>query len=205
MPPGAPRPQVVLVHGYLAHRIHLSLLSRRLDREGFTPLNWGYPTVFRSLTVAAERLAATFRRLDAETSDAPLHLVTHSMGGIVARAALGLFRPTRLSRWVMLATPNRGSEVARRLEPFVGRLSPPVRELSTAESGLVHSIAMPAGVDIGVIAAGHDLLVTEASTRPDAPHEHVTIHCMHSSLLVRRDAFHQIVSFLRSGRFLEAG
>lgn len=197
-----PRPLVVLVHGYLAHRVHLSLLSRRLQAENFETLNWGYPTFRRSLTVAADRLAATLDRLDAEQATTPLHLVTHSMGGIVARAALDRFQPRRLRRWVMLAPPNRGSDVARRLEPFVGGWSPPVRELSSGGTGLVHSLGMPVDVEVGVIAAGYDLLVREESTRPDVPHEHVTIPCMHSALLVRRDAVRQIVSFLRTGRFL---
>ncbi len=75
-------------------------------------------------------------------------------------------------------------------------------KLSSGSSGLVHSIGMPAGVEVGVIAAGHDLLVREESTRPDVPHEHVTIPCMHSTLLVRRDALRQVVAFLRTGRFL---
>jgi len=196
------RPLVVLVHGYLAHRVHLSLLSWRLQAENFETLNWGYPTLLRSLTVAAERLASTLDRIDSQSSSPPIHLVTHSMGGIVARAALERFRPRRLGRWVMLAPPNRGSDVARRLEPFLGGWSPPVRELSSGEGGLVHSIGMPAGVEVGVIAAGHDLLVREESTRPDVPHEHVTIPCMHSTLLVRRDALRQVVAFLRTGRFL---
>lgn len=196
------QPLVVLVHGYLAHRVHLSLLSHRLRAAGFATLNWGYPTMLRSLTVAAERLASTLHRLDAEPPSRPIHLVTHSMGGIVARAALERLRPQRLVRWVMLAPPNRGSEVARRLEPFVGGWSPPVRELSSGGNGLVHSLGMPKDVEIGVIAAGYDLLVREESTRPDVPHEHVTVPCMHSALLVRRDAARQVVAFLRTGTFL---
>jgi len=195
------RPLVVLVHGYLAHRVHLSLLSRRLQAENFATLNWGYPTVRTSLVVAAERLASTLDRLDAEPSQSPLHLVTHSMGGIVARAALERVRPRRLHRWVMLAPPNRRSDMARLLEPYFGGWSPPVRELSSGKTGLVHSLGMPTDVEVGVIAAGYDLLVREESTRPDVPHEHVTIPCMHSALLVRRDAHRQVVSFLRTGRF----
>ena len=201
MTEAGPEADVVLVHGYMAHRAFLSLLAARLRGEGFRTLNWGYPTFRRSLLVAAERLASTLRRLDAERPGTPLHLVTHSMGGIVARAALERTRPSRLGRWVMLAPPNRGSHVASLLEPMFGRMSPPVRELSSRQGGLVHAIAMPTDVDVGVIAAGYDALVSEDSTHPDGPHEHTTIPCMHSSLLVRRDAFRQIVAFLRNGRF----
>lgn len=193
--------EVVLVHGYMAHRAFLSVLASRLRGEGFRTHNWGYPTFRQSLMVAASRLAATLQRLDAEPSPLPLHLVTHSMGGIVARAALASVRPTRLSRWVMLAPPNRGSDVARLFEPVFGRFSPPLRELSSGKDGLVHAIGMPDGIEVGVIAAGYDALVSEESTHPDGPHEHTTIPCMHSGLLVRRDAFRQIVEFLRHGTF----
>jgi len=121
-----PRPLVVLVHGYLAHRVHLSLLSRRLQAENFETLNWGYPTFRRSLTVAADRLAATLDRLDAEHATTPLHLVTHSMGGIIAPAVCNLL-PGRLHGLVISATVSSFSQkseedkrtfLAERIDPL---------------------------------------------------------------------------------------
>lgn len=40
---------------------------------------------------------------------APVALVAHSMGGLVARAAMALDRHRRIARLIMLATPNHGS------------------------------------------------------------------------------------------------
>lgn len=40
---------------------------------------------------------------------APVALVAHSMGGLVARAAMALDRRRRIGRLIMLATPNQGS------------------------------------------------------------------------------------------------
>lgn len=198
---------VVLVHGYLAHRLWLSLLERRLRHQGFHTLNWGYPSLFQSLREHAARLREDLFRLDNGDDDGPggsvgaLHLVTHSMGGIVARAALEAGAPRRLRRIVMLGTPNAGSEVARRLAPFLGRLSPPIRELSNGQDGLVHAIGMPEGLEIGVLSARYDVLVSQVSARPQVPHHHVSINCSHSGLVLRKDAARHVVGFLRTGRF----
>lgn len=196
-----PRECVVLVHGFLANALMLTVLARRLRSRGYATEIWGYRNMCCSLLVHAERFAGVLRRLDAAPDVSRIHLVTHSMGCIIGRAALGIERPAKLGRFVMLAPPNRGSFVATAAAGAFGRMFRPVEELTTREDSLVNSLPMPWGVDIGVIAAGHDALVTAQSTRPDAPHDHVTVPCMHSSLLFRRDAAELAAAFLRDGRF----
>jgi hypothetical protein len=123
------------------------------------------------------------------------------MGGIIARAALERFRPQKLGRFVMLAPPNRGSFVANAAVGVLGGLFKPVAELTTGPESLVNSLGMPTGIDIGVIAASRDALVSPESTRPDVPHDHVTLPCLHSSLLFRRDAADLVAAFLATGEF----
>lgn len=199
-----PRQCVALVHGFLAHSMMLAVLAHRLRRHGYRPESWGYRNMCCSVLVHADRFAAELRTLDADPTIDTLHLVTHSMGCIVARAALDRFRPRKLGRFVMLAPPNRGSFVATATAGTLGRLFRPVVELSTAEDSLVNSLPTPQGVEIGVIAAGRDALIAPESTRPDAPHDHATVRCLHSSLLFRRDAAELVVAFLEHGRFPEA-
>jgi len=179
----------------------LALLGHRLARHGYLPRPWGYWNMFCSILVHAERFAAELARLDDDPSIDTIHLVTHSMGGIVARAALERYRPRKLGRFVMLAVPNRGSYVARAAAGALGGLVKPVAELSTAPDSLVNLLGMPEGVDVGVIAAEHDALVTTDSTHPGVVHEHVTLPCLHSSLLFRRDAADLVASFLATGAF----
>ena len=196
-----PGERVTLVHGYLANSFLFSVLGRRLRHRGFTTSTWGYWNIRCSVLVHAERFARELRALDADPRIDRLHLVTHSMGGIIARAALADFRPRKLGRFVMLAPPNRGSFVATAAASTVGRLLKPVAELSTSESSLVNSLPMPEGVEIGVIAAEHDALVAADSTRPAVPHEHVTLPTWHTGLLFRRDTAALVAGFLDSGRF----
>ena len=192
---------VALVHGYLANRFMLGLLGARLRHRGFQPRPWGYWNMRCSLLVHAERFARRLMELDADADVLTLHIVTHSMGGLVARAALDRYRPAKLGRIVMLAPPNKGSFVATRVAESVGRVLKPVAELSTVPESLANCLPMPRDVEIGVIAAEWDALVSDESTRLDVPHDHVTLPTFHSGLLFRRDAAEHVAAFLTTGRF----
>ena len=194
-------PAVALVHGYLANRFMMATLAGRLKRRGYAPTTWGYWNIACSVLVHAERFARRLEALDGDPAVDVLHLVTHSMGGIVARAALDRYRPRKLGRVVMLAPPNRGSFVAAQAAGTFGRFLKPVAELSTADDSLVNLLPMPAGLDLGVIAAEYDALVSEASTRPDAPHAFVALPTWHTGLLFSRETADLVAGFLATGAF----
>lgn len=197
----APADCVSLVHGYLANTLLFAGLARGLRRRGFLPRPWGYWNMQCSVLVHAGRFARELERLDADPGVGTLHLVTHSMGGIIARAALDRYRPRKLGRFVMLAPPNRGSFVATAAAGTIGRFLKPVAELSTAPGSLVQSLPTPDGVEIGVIAAAYDALVAEASTHPTVPHAHVTLPTWHTGLLFRGDTVDFVAGFLARGEF----
>lgn len=192
---------VVLVHGFLANKFMLSVLARRLRRYGYQTDAWGYWNMQCSLLVHAGRFARELVSLDADARVGRIHLVGHSMGCIIGRAALAEFRPSKLGRFVMLAPPNRGSFVATATAGTFGRLLRPVAELSTAADSLVNRLPMPLGVEIGVIAAEYDALVSEESTHPDTPHAHVTVSTWHTGLLFRRETPALVAGFLNTGAF----
>lgn len=194
---------VSLVHGFFANPVMMTVLGRRLDRRGYITRPWGYWNMRRSILEHAEAFSRELARVDADPAVGTIHLVTHSMGGIIARAALERFRPRKLGRFVMLAPPNHGSFVATAIAGVFGGIFKPVAELTTAPDSLVNSLSMPAGVDVGVIAASRDALVAPESTRPNVPHAHVTVACLHSSLLFRRDAADLVAAFLATGTFPE--
>jgi pimeloyl-ACP methyl ester carboxylesterase len=192
---------VALVHGYLANRFVFTLLGSRLRRRGFRPRPWGYWNMGCSLLVHADRFAGWLTRIDNDPSVTRIHLVGHSMGCIVSRAALDRYRPRKLGRFVMLAPPNRGSFVATAAAPTFGRFLRPVAELATGADSLVNLLPTPQGVEIGVIAAAYDALVAEESTHPDAPHDHVTLATWHTGLLFHRETADLVSRFLTDGHF----
>lgn len=195
------REWVVLTHGFMANRWMLAPLSARLRRRGWQTRCWGYESWRTSVSVHADDFAALLERVNDDPGVGTLHLVTHSMGCIIGRAALDRYRPPKLGRFVMLAPPNRGSFVATATAGVFGRILRPVAELTTHDGSLVNTTPQPEGVDVGVIAAGRDALVAIDATRLDVPHDHVTLPCLHSSLLFRRDAADLVVTFLETGSF----
>lgn len=199
--PEHPRECVALVHGFLANTLMLSALARRLRHRGYLTNTWGYWNMQCSILVHAERFAHQLRALDADPRIDRVHVVGHSMGGIIGRAALDRSRPAKLGRFVMLAPPNRGSFVARAAASTVGRLLRPVAELSTAPDSFVNQLPMPEGVDVGVIAAEYDALIDEESTRLDAPHAHMTLPTWHTGLLFRQETADLVAGFLETGTF----
>ena len=90
----------VLLYGYI--KLHL-----RLQRAGYDPVLWDYDWR-RGVDDSGRRLAAQLR----EDTSRDILIVAHSMGGLVARHALTLPGSMKVSRIVLLGTPNFGSLAA---------------------------------------------------------------------------------------------
>ena len=105
--------QVLLLHGMGRTPLSMLRLGRELRREGHAVDRLGY-------VPALERFAGIVRRVRdrfaAAAARGPYVVVGHSLGGLLARAALG--SPPSPFAWpahlVMLGTPNRPPRQARR-------------------------------------------------------------------------------------------
>ena len=192
---------VVLVHGFGAHASFLTRLERRLSNPDRVAKRWGY----RSLRVAIDQLASEFANVLQQLGGDPnlrcIHLVTHSMGCIIARAALQQHTPGNLGRWVMLAPPNRGAYSAATWAWPLGLLFPPVRQLSTSSDSYVNQLPEPERVEFGVISASRDWIVRERDTHLPTQQDHLILPCIHSQLLFDRQTAEQVSYFLEHGRF----
>ena len=77
---------ILLVHGLVDNRSVFTLLRRRLRRRGFgRVVSMNYSPLTADVRVAATLLAEQVEQLCDETGYERIHVVGHSLGGIVAR------------------------------------------------------------------------------------------------------------------------
>lgn len=141
------------------------------------------------------------RRLDRRPDVDNVRLVTHSMGGIVARFALLETRPEKVTQLIMLGPPNRGSRVASILSQGLGWLCKPLSQLSDTHDSFVNQLPPTENVEIGIIAALYDRVVAIDSTRLSTQKDHLVVASGHSSMLFRCDVANRVANFLQGGRF----
>ncbi len=106
------RMPILLVHGYLCNRGLWWWLRRRLRARRFAVATINLEPPLAGLDQLAARLGARIDALLAETGAEKVALVTHSMGGLAARAYLQQHGAARVARLVTLAAPHHGTTIA---------------------------------------------------------------------------------------------
>lgn len=149
-----------MLHGISRTALAMRPLERALSRAGYATLNLTYPSRRHSLADLADGLAPRVRSF-ATGLDGPLHIVTHSMGGLVARVLLARHRPERLGRVVMLAPPNAGSEIADLLHRnplYRGWFGPAGAQLVARRDEALSALLGGVDFELGVIAGTRSAL-----------------------------------------------
>jgi triacylglycerol lipase len=122
---------ILLVHGFVDNRSIFTLLRRQLRRRGFgriVALN--YSVLTGDVRAAARRLGDAVERLAAETGYDRVHVVGHSLGGLVARYyAQRMGGDARVHTLVTLGTPHAGTWTAHALPHALARQLRPSSDL----------------------------------------------------------------------------
>lgn len=215
---------VVLLHGLGRGPASMWPLERSLKREGYQVLNIGYPSQRASIGELAEKALAPVFGDGAAVSRGRVHVVTHSLGGILVRQYLRKHGvPERLGRVVMLAPPNSGSEIVDTLSGwrlYAWLNGPAGIDLGTAAAHAPAALGpLPSTVEVGVVAGAFswnplfstlipgadDGKVSVARTHVTGERDHLTLPYSHTWLMNRAETRRQVAAFLREGRFEKSG
>ncbi len=192
---------VVFIHGIAAPRFVFLYLKWFLWRHGLRSRIFGYSSVFKTIPCHADRFIETLKRLEKDRSIDQIHIVAHSMGGVVTRQALLKYRPEKLGRFLMLATPNKGSSAARKLSASIFSFSRTLRQISDEQGSYVRELEFPEEVEMGAIHASVDRVVTRESSMPVPNVPFLELYSGHNDLLIRPATARAMLQFLETGSF----
>jgi hypothetical protein len=137
--PLAARIPVLLVHGLVDNRSVFSVMHRNLRRRGFSQVfTWNYSPLLTDVARGATDLGAYIERICERTGHEQVHVVGHSLGGLIARYLVQRQNgDRRVASLVTLGTPHEGSRWAH-VAP-----TPLIRQLRPG-SPLLQELAEPA-------------------------------------------------------------
>ncbi len=197
---------VVLVHGFCGSPLDMWPIARRLRRIGYGVVNWGYQSIGTRIESRADRLAQKLLTLDGRVPT-KFHLVTHSLGGIIARAALANARFEKLGRVVMLAPPHRGSHIARKCSPYFAWLAPSLRQLSDDPDSYVNHLEnslLEHSIDFGIVESAKDRVIAKGCVHLEGCRDFAVVDGHHAILTWYRQTIRLVENFLTRGQFSPA-
>jgi len=215
----SPEHLVILLHGLGRSRRALKTLAERIAAQGLPTARLSYPSTRGTLAEHASDLNDVLAGLEGV---ARVSYVTHSMGGIVVRHALGLTddgvkRPPPV-RVVMLAPPSKGSAVARVLEDVPGFglvMGPAAQELAHISLETLPAPPCPFGIVAAIrgkpdganplIPGDDDGVVGVDETMLPGADDTLIVRGLHTFMMDDPDVADATVRFLRTGWFLPEG
>jgi pimeloyl-ACP methyl ester carboxylesterase len=207
-----PGDAVVYVHGLWLSGHEAFLLRRRIEAErGCDWHNFGYSSIWQTSADITQALAACIRGLGV----ARVHLVGHSLGGLVILRCLEQHPGLPPGRVVFLGTPAVTSAAARRVGRFrIGRAV--MGQLVAEELLRDHQRRWVGGRELGIIAGNQSVsvgrLVTDFSEENDGTvavaetllpgaTAHLILPVNHTGMLLSARVAREVGSFLAHGRF----
>jgi triacylglycerol lipase len=208
---------VILLHGMGRTSFSLGLIEEALEEQGYRVWNEGYPSLSKSVDEISGPAIESGLAYCNNKQSKKVHFVTHSLGGILVRYYLQDHQIDNLGRIVMLAPPNKGSEITDEMKNdflYQTILGPSGQVLGTDKNSLPNRLKPIVG-EIGIIAGekeGESWFLPEIPGDDDGKVavERTKLPEMKDFLLVKADhmfimrddeVIRQVVFFLDNGRF----
>ena len=208
---------VVCLHGVWMPGAVMTLVKRRLENEyQYQAHLFSYPSIRGTLDENALSLAAFIKEQEFDR----VHLVGHSLGGVVSLRMLALQPEAPVDRVVCLGSPLCGSRAASYLngtdwgDTILGKS---VTQGVVDEAATLWAPDVCASHEVGVIAGTvpvgvgqlltsfdgeNDGTVAVAETQLPGIKDHICLAVNHKGLVVSNDVIDQAAAFLKRGEFL---
>jgi len=215
----AGRACVVLLHGLGRTRFSMRRIAGAAEAAGYVIANIDYPSREKPIeALAAEVVPAALERCRAAGA-APIHFITHSMGGIVVRYYLEQHGVPALGRVVMLSPPNQGSEAADSLREDTAYRwfnGPAGQQLGTGPDGMaarLGAVNYPVGIITGNqhsffdawlsrrIPGENDGKVSVARAKVPGMTDFLVVPAANTFIMNDREVIAQALHFLGRGKF----
>ena len=197
---------VVLIHGWALRASSMQDLANGLAERGFDTYSYDYPTSKCDLSRHCDIFLSKFRDLMRQLPDnEKIHILTHSMGGLVIRGALAEMTSRechRIRAIVMLGPPNHGSALAS--IPIIDNFNHSLKDMRPDDDSFVNNIPSPAWLPpVGIIAGRFDEKVPLESTSLPAPlaYDLTVVNCTHPGLRKPSNVLEHILAFYRKLSF----
>lgn len=208
---------VVLLHGLGRSHHSMDKIEATLLAQGYLVWSKSYQSRERAVDFLAGQVLDPGLAYCEQQHATRVHLVSHSLGGLLIRIYLQDHSITGLGRIVMLAPPNHGSEVTDVLKEnnlYEWALGPAGQVLGTGPEGIANQLE-PIPGEIGIIAGNttsdpwfspiipgeDDGKVSVESARLDEMKDFLVIEAGHTYIMRNDLAITQILSFLQDGEF----
>ena len=166
--------------------------QRWLRAAGFHVRRFSYPSWHGGLADNVRRLSACV----AATPGAVIHLVAHSLGGLVVAAGCHC-------GFTLAATPLLAALVGHTFRDWFGRPRPALPP--AAQIGIIAGTRrIGFGRLIPGLARPNDGVVAVDETRIATARDSIALPVSHSGMLVSRACAGQVANFLRTGNFIHA-
>ena len=201
--------KILLVHGLWNRGWSMAAMAKRLRARGHVVMVFSYPTRSNGLNGHADELHHFISQAPPEE----LHLVGHSMGGLVILNMLSRFDDVPPGRVVLMGTPVRGSQMVRRLENLPGQkllfgkvaedLLKGFRQIpDTRQTGMIRGTrALGLGRIVGKHDEPNDGSVAVSETLLQGLADAIELPVAHSEMLLSSEVVVQVEQFILHGKF----
>jgi pimeloyl-ACP methyl ester carboxylesterase len=206
---------VVLLHGLARSARSMHKMEVALQREGYIVHNLDYDSRHHKIEQLAKTVGQQIRT--STESAKSVHIVTHSLGGILVRQIQATAPIPNLGRVVMLSPPNQGSEIVdtigdwRLFEKING---PAGEQLGTSRNGFIKklpAIDFDCGILTGdrsinwinslMIPGKDDGKVSVTSARVEGMSACKVVHATHPFIMKKKAVIEDVIHFLKHGMF----